>query len=165
MRLIERDDFNDLDPNPLAFNLTLNEDGQQDPGPFLFCVNDQGAWVGRHVVGPAEGYEAFHVLPIDTATVKKDHRWYKAADLWLRDADITRAQMLLRYASLTRRLRRIGPRTWTAWGKVYTWNEGSDIMWDGLAVHPFIERRERDGRREVVDMGTGADKRYRERQG
>lgn len=163
MRLLDREDFNAMDPNGVAFNLTLNEDGTQDPGPYLFCVNDQGAWVGRYVIGPAEGYAGFHVLPIDTATVKKDIRWHKASDLWLKNAPINRTMMLRRYASITHRLREVGPRTWSSWEDIYTWPEGSDIMWDGLAVHPFIDRREKDGLREVVDMGTGADKRFRER--
>lgn len=163
MRIIDRDDFNALGATGWPYHLTLNEDGTQDLGPFLFCVNDQGAWVGRWVSrGP--GHSAFHVAPIDTATVKKDTHWKRAAALWLKDAPITQREMLWRYKIITRELETLGPRTWSLWDDVYHWPEGSTLMWDGLSVHPFITARRTGDTFEVVWTGTSHDQRFRERE-
>jgi len=162
VRLIDREDFNALQPSSAARHLTLNVDGTQSEGPYLFCVNDQGAWVGRLVTDLAPGYSAFHTAPIDTATVKRDARWRRAVDLWLDGEQISSITLIRRYKAMAKRLEEIGPRVWSPWDEIYHWPEASDLMWDGLAVHPLITRREINGVREVVETGTRHDQRYRE---
>jgi hypothetical protein len=162
VRLIDREDFNSLQPTSEARHLTLNADGTQNEGPYLFCVNDQGAWVGRQVTDLAPGYSAFHTAPIDTATVKRDARWRRAVDLWLDGEPISSITLIRRYKAIARRLEEIGPRVWSPWDEIYHWPEASDLMWDGLAVHPLITRREINGVRQVVETGTRHDQRFRE---
>lgn len=153
MRLIDREDFNSLDPSGLAHNLTLNADGRQNPGPYLYCVNDQGAWVGRLITDRAPGYSAFHTAPIDTVVGRgKDKRWQRAATLWLKDESIDQITLVRRYKGIAKRLGKLLGMTesaWIRWDDVYYWPEASDLLWDGLAVHRTIDRRETDGVREV----------------
>ena len=165
MRLIDRDDFNALGTHSLAMSVTMNEDGTQDPGPYLYCVNDTGAWVSRMISRDIPGMEPhLYTMPIDTATVDKDVRWRRAVDLWLRDAPINKSSMLRRYKLIRRHLEKVGPKVWSSWDEVYHWPEASDLIWDGLAIHQFITRREINGVREVVITGTTWDRMHRERE-
>lgn len=159
MKLLDVDDFNAMDRKGPPHTLTLNEDGSQDPGPFLFFVNDQMAWMGRH----NEFFDRVSWVPLSlaTASVRGTH-WYRAADLWMQGEDITRNAMLRRYKSITRKLEATGPLMWTRWEILYHWDEGSDLLWDGLEIHPFITRREQYGQREVVITGSRHDQRTRE---
>ena len=161
MRIIEREDFNSIGAVGWPHRVTLNIDGTQDPGPYLFCVNDEGAWIGRRVTDLAPGYSSFHVAPIDTATVKRDQYWRRAVEIWLDGSGLNRSMLIRRYASLTHRLKEIGPQTWSTWDDVYWWEEGSDLMWEGLEIHSQIDRRENNGGRQVVWAGTGRDRRAR----
>lgn len=160
MRLIEREDLRYIGVEGWPYHLTLEEDGSERPGPFLFCVNDTGAWISRY----DEITRGHHCAPMNTATVKPDRYWRKALKVWLRGESINQAQLFRRYKEMRQALREIGPRVWSRWEDVYHWGEGSDLMWDGLSVHEFITRREVDGVREVVWTGTSSDQRYRERE-
>lgn len=161
MKLLDLEDFNSLGRTGAPYELTLNPDGTQDPGPFLFSVNDQGAWLGRNMT-LAPGLTRLCVVPLNYASTGYDQFWYKAADLWVRDEDIDRGHMLRRYRIITRALTKTGPRVWTRWDTAYHWPDGSDLMWDGLEIHPFITRREEHGVREVVITGSKHDQRTRE---
>lgn len=160
MRLIDRDDLNAIRSQGWIYESTLDGDGQELSGPFVYCVNNRGAWLGLHkTYGP--GHSAFRVIPIDSATADLDIHWRKSAELWLQDAPINRAQMLRRYRTLESKLEAKGPREWSRWEDVYHWAEGSDIMWDGLSVHPFITIRDEH---ELVWTGDSHDIRFRERE-
>lgn len=148
MRLIDRDDFDALDPVSRAIEVVTNADGTRDPGPYLWCVNDQGAWVGRLVTDRGPGYSVFSTGQIHVDTVKRDNRWKRSIHLWVKEEPIGVRDLVGRYRSISQRLKKT-PRVWALWDDVYHWKEASDLLWDGLAVHRTIERREHEGQRQV----------------
>lgn len=147
MKLIDRDDFNAIGRIGAPYDLTLNEDGSQDPGPFLFLVNDKGAWIRRYDEDSAGGL--LRTARIDYATATLDSFWKKAADLWVEGSDISRNMMIRRYRRISQVLRSTEPGEWLDWSQVYHWREGSEIMWEGLEIHPSIMRRD-EPRRQVA---------------
>ncbi len=150
-------DFDSLGATDSAVRSTYEEDGTRDPGPYLFLANDQGAWIRRYVSRP-NGYSALHTTMITPATAGQSLCWKRAVDLWVEDSDISRAQLIRRYKIMSRELRDCAPGTWVRWGEAYRWEGGSDLMWEGLEIHPHIQRRETSGVLEIAWRGGSRER-------
>ncbi len=118
-------------------------------GPFLLTVNDECAWAGQH----ADNLYRVAQKRVDPINLR---HWKDLADLYAAEIGISRQGLVLRFASIRRKLRRrptgLG---WVRWSTVYHWPDGSDLMWAALlnTHHPEIEAREHLGQREVRYAG------------
>lgn len=111
-------------------------------GPFLLRANDEAAWISH---GKGDWIKVAQNTRYDGPDQK---RWSALATLYA-----SSEKMSLR--NLTHRIRGVKKRLhdhrgeWFPWDKVYIWDEGSDLVWDGLIYHPWLETREHDNRKEV----------------
>lgn len=118
-------------------------------GPFLLTVNDECAWAGQH----ADDLYRVAQKRVDPINLQQ---WKDLADLYASEIGISRQGLVLRFASIRRKLRRrpagLG---WARWETVYHWPDGSDLMWSALLdkYHPEIEARQHVGEREVRYAG------------
>lgn len=160
VRLIERVDLNYIRIDGLAYWSTLGDDGLELPGPFLFCVNDTGAWLRVTHENGRVGTSQIHY---DNADLFRGSHWSRAVEVWLRDEPITRLDMIQRYRHVGQTLENV-ERRWSVWEEVYQWEDGSDLMWDGLSVHRQLEARDIDGVRSVLWRGNGSWLRHWDRE-
>jgi len=113
-------------------------------GPFVLIVNDEYAWAGRDVD---------HLYEV--AKRRKDapnfKSWKALADLYAKEMGISRQSLLLRYAAMSRRLRRDHRSQWRPWDEIYHWPDGSDLAYSALTFgkHPWLVTREHEGERQV----------------
>ena len=118
-------------------------------GPFLLVVNDECAWAGQH----ADNLYRVAQTRVDPVNLQQ---WKDLADLYAAEMGVSRQGMVLRFASIRRKLRRrpsgLG---WARWRTVYHWPDGDDLAWSALLdrQHPEIEARDHFGEREVRYTG------------
>lgn len=113
-------------------------------GPFLLVVHNEWAWAGQR---------SDNLYPVAGRKVGPPHfeRWKALADLYAASMGISRQGLLLRFASVERRLWRTGSGDWFPWEQFYHWSEGSDLAWSALAYgqHDEMQARKHEGRLQV----------------
>lgn len=113
-------------------------------GPFLLVVHNEWAWAGQELrnLQPVAGRK------IDPPNFE---RWKYLADLYAEEMGISRQGLLLRFASIERRLYKTGSGGWFPWEQFYHWPEGSDLAWSALAhgQHDEMQARKHEGQLQV----------------
>lgn len=111
-------------------------------GPFLMRANDEHVWVSH---GNDHWLKVAQNPRYDGPDQK---RWSALVTLYASAEGLTLRNLTHRIRGVKRRLReQMGE--WFPWDEVYIWNTGSELVWDGLMNHPWLETREHDGRKEV----------------
>lgn len=111
-------------------------------GPFLLRANDEAAWISH---GQGDWIKVAQNTRYDGPAQK---RWSGLATLYASAEGLTLRNMTHRIRGIKRRLR-ADPRVWFPWSEMYIWDRGSDLVWDGLMYHPWLETREHKNRKEV----------------
>lgn len=114
-------------------------------GPFLLVVNDEWACAGQD----ANRLSMVAGRRIDAPNLRN---WRYLADLYAGSMGISRQGLLLRFAAMSRYLRRDRRGEWVRWEKVYHWPEGGDLAWSSLVYgrHDWFKVREHEGERQVM---------------
>lgn len=158
MILIEREDVDRLglwtypflmfwdpnDPEQWAEGNALDFPDMPAPGPFLLIVHDEAAWAGQR----ADRLSQVAGKRLDPP----NRRWWQAlGDMYAEAMGISRQSLVLRFAAMSKYLRRERRGQWHPWDEVYHWPEGGDLAWSALVHgrHPWFEVREHEGLREV----------------
>lgn len=153
MILLDREDVDRIGLTGYWFNKHWEPDDPEgiacdfadlpDPGPFLLIVNDEHAWVKRST----DAYW-FQVGKRARYPCEEQRHWSELFDLYAEAIGISPAKLRNRYMGMRRRLKS-RPNRWVSWRYAYPWKEGSELVWSSLMDHPWVERREEGGRRDV----------------
>lgn len=119
--------------DPLWFEKNLEK--RYYPGPYLVRVNDENVWISRG----HDGW-SFVVQRLRHESVEQ-RQWRAYLGLLAEEIGISSSTLLNRYTGIRRRLRN-RPEGWYYWDDLYTWDEGSDQVWDSLYEHPRLKTRE-----------------------
>lgn len=112
-------------------------------GPFLLRANDEAAWISH---GKGDWIKVAQNTRYDGPDQK---RWSDLATMYAESEGLTLRNLTYRIRGIKRRLHE-HTRIWVPWDDVYIWDDGSDLVWDGLMYHPWLSTREHNGRKEVM---------------
>lgn len=112
------------------------------PGPFLIKAHDDAVWMSH------DGEDWMKIASNPRYQGPEQKRWSHLTTIYAEHAGMSLNSLVQRLKSVRHRLMN-SPNRWTRWIVVYPWDEGSDLVWQGIIHHPKLETREYLGEKEV----------------
>lgn len=103
-------------------------------GPFLLRANDEAAWISH-------GKGDWIKVALNTRYDGPDQkRWSALATMYAESGGLSLRNLTYRIRGVKIRLRDCVGQ-WVPWDDHYVWTNGSELVWDGLMYHPWLDTR------------------------